>query len=82
MGVFVYLSVDLSVWMCLCGCVCVCVYLRGKKKDEERRSLRLSSFCTWRKESKKKVRNCEINKIIVSTAIVIVYICTVIVVNM
>ena len=27
LGVFVYLCVDLSVWMCLCGCVCVYTHI-------------------------------------------------------
>ena len=35
MGLFVYLYVDLFVWMCLCVdvfvCGCVCVHLRKKK---------------------------------------------------
>ena len=60
-------------------CVCLCVY--EEKEDDERRSLRLSSFCTQRRERKKKVRNWEINKIIVYTATVTVYIYTVTVVN-
>ena len=65
MGVFVYLCVNLSVWMCLS--------VSEEKKDEEKRSLRLSSFCTQRIE-RKKVRNYEINKIIVCTATITVYI--------
>ena len=45
------------MWVCLC--------VSEEKEDEERRSLRLSLFCTGKRE--KKVRNCEINKIIVYT---------------
>ena len=71
MGVFVYLYVDFFVWVCLCV---------SEEKEDEERSLRLSSFCTQRKE-RKNVRNCEINKIIVCIATVTVYICIVIVAN-
>ena len=59
----------------------VCLYVSEEKEDEERRSLRLSSFCTQRRERKKKVQNWEINKIIIYTATVTVYICTVTVTN-
>ena len=47
----------------------------------ERRSL--SWFCKWRRkrEREKKKTKCEINKIIVYTATLIVYICTVTVPN-
>ena len=43
---------DVFVWVCLC--------VSEEKEDDERRSLRLSSFCTWRKEKKM----CEIVKLI------------------
>ena len=61
------------MWVCLC--------VSEEKEDEERRSLRLSSFCTQRRERKKKVQNWEINKIIIYTATVTVYIYTVTIAN-
>jgi len=57
-----YLYVDLSVWMCLC--------VSEEKEDEERRSLRLSSFCTEKREKK-----------LCYTATATVYICMIIIVN-
>ena len=61
MGVFVYLGVDLSVWMCLCVGVgvFVCVHLRKKKM----RRGKLSSLVVHEEERKKKVRT-KINNII------------------
>ena len=75
MGVFI------SVLICLCGCVCVwvCLCVSEEKEDEERRSLRLSSFCMEKRE--KKNAKCEINKIIVYTTTVTVYIYKVTIVN-
>ena len=71
MGVFI------SMLICLCECVCVwvclCLCVSEEKEDEERRSLRLSSFCMEKRE--KKNAKCEINKIIVYTTTVTVYIC-------
>ena len=56
-GVFVslywFVYVDVFVWVCLC--------VSKEKEDGERRSLRLSSFCTQRRERKKM---CEIVKLI------------------
>ena len=74
MGVFVYLCVDLSVWMCLCMGVGVffCVHLRKKKT----RRGKLNSLVVHRKEREKKVRT-EINKIINTHTTVTVHICTV-----
>ena len=60
------------MWVCLC--------VSEEKEDKGRRSLRLSSFCTKKREEKKGVK-CEINKIIVYTATVTVYICMVTVAN-
>ena len=67
MGVFVYLCVDLSVWMYLCGCVCA--YLRKKKMR------------VFLHSEKRKEKMSEINKIIVYTVIITVYICTVTIAN-
>ena len=53
---------------------CVCVYQRKKKMMRERRCL--SWICRWRREGKKGAK-CEINKILVCKAKVIVHICTV-----
>ena len=74
MGVFVYLCVDLSVWMCLCMGVgvFVCVHLRKKKM----RRGKLSSLVVHGEEREKKVRT-EINKIINTHASITVHICTV-----
>ena len=60
MGVFVYLCVDLFVWMCLCMGVgvFVCVHLRKKKT----RRGKLSSLVVHGEEREKKVRT-KINKI-------------------
>ena len=55
MSVFVYLYVDLFVWVCLC--------VFEEKEDEGRRSLRLSSFCTEKREEKKKVRKVKLIKL-------------------
>ena len=51
----------------------------SKEKEDEERSLRLSSFCT--EKSEKKYAKSEINKIIIYITTVTVYICTIIVVN-
>ena len=74
MGVFVYLCVDLSVWMCLCMGVgvFVCVHLRKKKM----RRGKLSPLVVHEEEREKKVQT-EINKIINTHASITVHICTV-----
>ena len=74
MGVFVYLCVDLSVWMCLCMGVgvFVCVHLRKKKM----RRGKLSPLVVHEEEREKKVRT-EINKITNTHATVTMHICMV-----
>ena len=74
MGVFVYLCVDLFVWMCLCMGVgvFVCVHLRKKKT----RRGKLSSLVVHGEEREKKVRT-EINKITNTHATVTMHICMV-----
>ena len=74
MGVFVYLCVNLSAWMCLCVGVgvFVCVHLRKKKM----RRGKLSPLAVHEEEREKKVRT-EINKIINTHASITVHICTV-----
>ena len=59
------------MWVYLC--------VSEEKEDEEVRSLRLSSFCTKKRE--KKGVKCEINKIKVYIDTVTIYICMVIVTN-
>ena len=59
------------MWLYLC--------VSEEKEDEEVRSLRLSSFCTKKRE--KKGVKCEINKIRVYIATITIYICMVTVTN-
>ena len=59
-------------------CGCVCVYLRKKKMGEEKFE---TKFILHREEREKKGEKCEINKIIVYTVTVTVYICIVTIAN-
>ena len=69
------------VFVCPCvvlsECVCLCVSKEEEDNEGEKKSVLV---CRWRREREKGAK-CEINKIIVYTAIVIVYICTVTVAN-
>ena len=69
--VFVRPYVGLFEWVCLCV---------SKEEEDDEREKKFVLVCRWRRERKKGAK-CEINKIIVYTAIVIVYICTVTVAN-
>ena len=69
--VFVCPCVGLSKWVCLCV---------SKEEEDDEGEKKSVLVCRWRRERKKGAK-CEINKIIVYTAIVIVYICTVTVAN-
>ena len=84
MSVFVYFCVDVFVcgcvcvflcwfvcvdmFVCGCGCVCVCVYIWGKRRWGKEKLVHFA----WKRE--KKNAKCEINKIIIYIATVIVHI--------
>ena len=63
--------VGLSEWVCLCV---------SKEEEDDEGEKKSVLVCRWRRE-RKKGATCEINKIIVYTAIIIVYICTAAVAN-
>ena len=57
LSMLVYLCIFVLICLCVCVCVSVLIWVylcvSKEKANEERRSLRLSSFCTRRRERKK-----------------------------